>query len=341
MDFNRCGVPLLEIVTQPDFGSAAEVCAYLEKLREILLFLGVSDCKMQEGSLRCDVNLSVRRPGENELGVRTEMKNINSFKAVARAIEHETARQISLLEKGGAVIQETRRWNDDKRASRAMRSKENAQDYRYFPEPDLLPVKISAEWLESVKNSLPELAHEKRERYVKTLGLTEHDAGIITTHKNLSSLFEAIWEKSGQPLEAAHLVTGEILRLMNDTGALPENLRADADKMAYCIAAVTDGKINRKSFKETVQAVFLDDVSPEAYIEEKGLRTVEDGGAVTAAVNAVLANCPNAVRDYKNGVEKAFGFLMGQVMKELRGAGDPGAVKSALKEALETTRIDV
>jgi aspartyl-tRNA(Asn)/glutamyl-tRNA(Gln) amidotransferase subunit B len=289
---------------------------------------------MQEGSLRADVNLSLRRAGEDEMGVRTEMKNLNSFKAVVRAIEHETARQTAILESGGRVLQETRRWDDDKRASYGMRSKENAQDYRYFPEPDLLPLDISDEWLNAIKSGLPELAHEKRERYVNVLGLTRHDAAIITTHKRLSDLFEAVWEKSGRPLEAAHLVTGEIMRLMNDTDTLPENLNLDAGKLAYLVVAVTDGKINRNAYKEAVQAVFADDADPEAYIREKGLLMVSDDEAVAAAVAAALAANPNAVGDYKNGTEKAFGFLMGQAMRQLRGAGNPDMVKAALKEAL-------
>jgi aspartyl-tRNA(Asn)/glutamyl-tRNA(Gln) amidotransferase subunit B len=207
MDFNRCGVPLLEIVSQPDFRSSGEVLAFLEKLRETLLYLGICDCKMQEGSLRTDVNISVRPIG-GEMGVRTEMKNLNSFKAIDRAIEYESKRQKEILKEGGLVVQETRRWDDDEGESYGMRSKENAQDYRYFPEPDLLPVIIDDAWLESIRESLPELACQKRERYRRNFGLSEYDATVLTTHKNISDLFEAVSELSGEPLETAHLITG-------------------------------------------------------------------------------------------------------------------------------------
>ena len=275
MDFNRCGVPLLEIVSQPDFRSAGEVAAYLEKLRETLLYLDVSDCKMQEGSLRADVNLSVRPEG-GEMGVRTEMKNLNSFKAIGRAIEYEAARQIEILESGERVIQETRRWDDDKGVSSGMRSKENAQDYRYFPEPDLLPMDIDDAWLARVKENLPELAHQKRERYARVFGLSEYEASILTNHKNISSLFESVSGQSGEPLEAAHLITGEILRLMNSANILPEDLSLDERKLSTLIGLVQGGKINRAAYKETVEAVFINNVDPESYIAEKGLLMVSD-----------------------------------------------------------------
>ena len=338
MDFNRCGVPLLEIVSHPDFRSAAEVIAYLEKLRETLLYLGVSDCKMQEGSLRADINLSVRRPGE-ALGVRTETKNLNSFKAIARAIEYEAARQTELLKSGGRVMQETRRWDDGKGESYGMRTKENAQDYRYFPEPDLLPMEIGDAWLSAVRESLPELAHQKRERYARDFGLSAGDAALITGHKHISDLFEDAAKQSGQPLEAAHLVTGEIMRLMNQTGTLPEELDLDAGKLAYLISLVASGKINRNAYKETVAAVFLHGADPEAYIAEKGLLMANDGNAAEAAVKTVIERNPGAVSDYRAGKAKSFGFLMGQVMKELRGTGNPGIVKAALEAALKDGEI--
>jgi aspartyl-tRNA(Asn)/glutamyl-tRNA(Gln) amidotransferase subunit B len=288
MDFNRCGVPLLEIVTQPDFRGASEVLAFLEKLREILLYLGVCDCKMQEGSLRCDVNLSVHHPGE-ELGVRTEMKNLNSMKAIGRAIAYEAARQVKLLESGGPVIQETRRWDDDKGVSYGMRSKENAQDYRYFPEPDLLPVEVDGAWLARVREGLPELAHQKRERYSRDFGLSGYEASVLTGHRNVSDLFEAVAAQSGEALEAAHLITGEIMRLMNKTNTLPEDLALDAGKLSRLITLVTSGKINRQAYKETVAAVFLRDADPQAYIAEHGLRISNDGGAAKEAVAAARA----------------------------------------------------
>ncbi|MDR0222315.1 MAG: Asp-tRNA(Asn)/Glu-tRNA(Gln) amidotransferase subunit GatB [Oscillospiraceae bacterium] len=334
MDFNRCGVPLLEIVTHPDFQSGAEVIAYLEKLRETLLYLGVCDCKMQEGSLRVDVNLSVRRTG-GEMGVRTEMKNLNSFKAIGRAIDYETKRQIEILGKGGRVYQETRRWDDENGVSYGMRSKENAQDYRYFPEPDLLPIEIDDQWLKMIKGSLPELAHEKRERYINDYKISEKEAFIITTHKNISGLFETVSELSGNPLESAHLVTGEIMRLLNQTDTLPEDLSLDGRKLAALVNLVSDGKINRNAYRETVEAVFTRDVIPEEYIAENGLMMINDDEAVIEAVKTALSENSGAVADYRAGKEKAFGFLMGQVMKRLGGSGNPDMARKALKDALK------
>ena len=347
MDFNRCGVPLLEIVSQPDFSSAAEVIAYLEKLRETLLYLDICDCKMQEGSIRADINLSVR-PAGGELGVRTETKNMNSFKAIARAIEYETARQIEILEDGGQIVQETRRWDDEKMESYGMRSKENAQDYRYFPEPDLLPMEIDDEWLASVKKNLPELAYQKRERYCRDFKIPESEAAVLTVHKNICDLFETIAQKSGQPVEAAHLLTGEIMRLMNNANILPEDLTIepqpsakregsplDADKLSALITLVTGGKINRNAYKETVEAVFTNNVEPEKYIAEKGLMMINDDNAVITAVKAVIAENHDSVADYRAGKEKVFGFLMGQVMKKLGGKGNPDMAKKTLEDALK------
>ena len=334
MDYNRGGTPLLEIVSKPDFRSGQEVLAYLEKLREILLYLDICDCKMQEGSLRADVNLSVRPIG-GELGTRTETKNLNSFKAIARAIEYETARQIEILESGGKVRQETRRWDDDLGESYAMRSKENAQDYRYFPDPDLLPIYIDDSWLAEIKKSLPELAHLKRERYIHSYGLSEAEAGIITGHKNISDLFEALCDKSGQPRESANLITGEIMRLMNNTNTLPEDLSLDQDKLALLIGLVLGSKINRSAYKEAVEAVFLHNVSPEDYIKEKGLMMVSDTGAIDTLIATVIADNPGAVADYKAGKQKAFGFLVGQVLKQLGGTGNPNLVKEAMTRELE------
>jgi aspartyl-tRNA(Asn)/glutamyl-tRNA(Gln) amidotransferase subunit B len=333
MDFNRCGVPLLEIVSQPDFSSAAEVIAYLEKLRETLLYLDICDCKMQEGSIRADINLSVR-PFGGELGVRTETKNMNSFKAIARAIEYERERQIEILEDGGRIIQETRRWDDEKLESYGMRSKENAQDYRYFPEPDLLPMEIDDAWLASIKANLPELAHQKRERYCRDFKIPESEAVVLTVHKNICGIFETIAQKSGQPVEAAHLLTGEIMRLMNNANILPEDLSVNADKLSTLITLVSGGKINRNAYKETVEAVFTNNVDPESYIAEKGLIMINDDNAVIEAVKAVITENKDSVADYRAGKEKVFGFLMGQVMKKLGGKGNPDMAKKTLTEMI-------
>jgi aspartyl-tRNA(Asn)/glutamyl-tRNA(Gln) amidotransferase subunit B len=334
VDFNRSGVPLVEIVSQPDFRSGSEVIAYLEKLRETLLYLEVCDCKMQEGSIRADINLSVRREGD-ELGVRTETKNMNSFKAIARSIEYEIERQIDLLEDGGQVVQETRRWDDDSGESYGMRSKENAHDYRYFPEPDLLPLHIDDAWLENVKAKLPELAEQKRERYIRDWGIAESVAAVLTVHKNISRLFEALVQKSGQPLEAANLITGEIMRLMNNANVLPDDLSVEAEKLSILIAFVSGGKINRNAYKETIEAVFTNNVDPETYITEKGLMMVNDDNAVIEAVNTVLAENGDTVAEFHSGKEKVFGFLMGQVMKKLGGTGNPDMAKKTLTAMLK------
>ena len=333
MDFNRCGVPLLEIVSQPDFRNGNEVLAYLEQLRETLLYLGICDCKMQEGSMRADVNLSVRKPGD-DLGVRTEMKNLNSFRAIDRAIEYEAARQIDIIEDCGKIVQETRRWDDDRGESFAMRSKENAQDYRYFPEPDLLPIHIDNAWLNRTRESIPELAHQKRERYMRDYGLSENAASMLTGHMNISALFEEVSEQSGNSLEAANLISGEIMRLMNNTNTLPENLSLDGRKLSILISLVTGGKINRNAYKEAVEAVFTDNVNPEGYIAEKGLMMLSDDNVVAEAVEAVLTDNPDAVSDYRSGKDKSFGFLMGQVMKKLGKVGNPEIVRNILKKRL-------
>jgi len=333
MDFNRCGVPLLEIVSQPDFRNAAEVIAYLEKLRETLLYLDVCDCKMQEGSIRADVNLSMHCEGD-ELGVRTETKNMNSFKAIARAIEYETSRQIEILEDGGQVVQETRRWDDEKLESYGMRSKENAQDYRYFPEPDLLPIDIDETWLANIKKNLPELAHQKRERYCRDFRINESEASVLTVHKKICDLFEAITKKSNQPVEAAHLITGEIMRLINNANILPEDLAIDVGKLSALVTLVTAGKINRNAYKETVEAVFTRNVDPESYIAEKGLMMINDDSAVIEAAKAVIAENQDSVADYRAGKEKVFAFLMGQIMKKLGGKGNPELAKKTLTEML-------
>jgi len=334
MDFNRCSVPLLEIVSEPDLRSSAEVIAYLEKMRETLLYLDISDCKMQEGSIRADVNLSIR-PFGGELGTRTETKNMNSFKAIARAIEYETERQIEILEDGGKVVQETRRWDDEKGLSYGMRSKENAQDYRYFPEPDLLPLHIDDAWIENVKSFMPELAQQKRERYVRDWGISESAAVVLTVHKKISNLFEIVSQKSNQPQEAANLITGEIMRLMNNANLLPEDLSIDADKLSALIGFVAGGKINRAAYKETVEAVFTDNVDPEKYIAEKGLMMVSDDNAVIEAIKSVLAENSDAVASWRGGKTQVFGFLMGQVMKKLGKGGNPEIAKKALEEALK------
>ena len=334
IDCNRCGVPLIEIVSEPDIRSAAEADAYLRKLRATIMYTGVSDCKMNEGSLRCDVNLSVRKPGE-PFGIRTEMKNLNSFKAIAHAIEGERARQIELLEAGKEVVQETRRWDDNKESSYAMRSKEDAQDYRYFPEPDLVPVVISDEWIREVKARQPELRPEKLERYSREFDIPRYDAELITESKKVADLFEKTVELCGKPKKVSNWIMGEMFRLMKERGMEAEHLAFSPENLAKLIDLADTGTINSSVAKKVFEKIFTDNVDPEKYVEEQGLKTVNDEGALRAAVEKVLADNPQAVADYKGGKQKAFGALMGQSMRAMKGKADPASVTKMIKELLE------
>ncbi len=335
VDYNRCGVPLLEIVSEPDFRSADEVIAYLTKLRETMMYLGVSDCKMQEGSMRADVNISVMPVGSNKFGTRTEMKNMNSFKAIYRAINYESQRQIELLEAGGVVTQETRRWDDNKDASFAMRSKENAQDYRYFPEPDLLPIEISEDWINDTLKNMPELPEAKRARYISEFGLSEYDASVITAERQIAYIFEEATAICNKPKEVCNYVMGELMRLMSETSTLAEELEIDPKKIAEIIELVSDGKINRTAAKEVFEAVFRDNAEPEKYIEEHDLAMVDNSDEVERIVADVIASNPKSIEDIRSGKAKARGFLVGQTMKALKGKANPQTVNKILDEKLK------
>lgn len=334
VDYNRCGVPLIEIVSEPDMRSADEVIAYLEKLRLILQYLGVSDCKMQEGSLRADINLSVREVGSEKLGTRTEMKNMNSFKAIARAIEGEKNRQIELLEDGKTVIQETRRWDDNKCASYAMRSKEDAQDYRYFPDPDLPPVSISDAWLARVKAAQPELRDEKCARYVADYELPEYDAQILTASKKLADIFEATVAICNKPKEVSNWLMVETMRLLKVNEMDPEDLRFSPENLSKLIGLVDGGAINRPVAKEVFEKIFTNDIDPEIYVEENGLKIEADDGTLRSTIEGIVAANPQSVADYHAGKKKAIGFLVGQTMKAMKGKADPGMVNKILAEIL-------
>lgn len=334
VDYNRSGVPLIEIVSEPDMRTADEVIAYLEKLRMICQYLGVSDCKLQEGSMRADVNLSVREVGSDTLGTRTEMKNLNSFKAIQHAIEGERERQIELLEEGKKVTQETRRWDDNKEASFAMRSKEDAKDYRYFPEPDLQPIVISDEWINAIKERQPEFQKEKAERYKKEYGLSDYDADILTQNRHMADMFEETAKLCGNPKKAANWFMGEVLRTLKDKAMDPEELTFSPKNLAAIIKAMDEGKINQGNAQKVFAKVFEEDVEPLAYMEEHGLMMVSDTGAIEAAVLEVLAENPNTVEEYRSGKDKVLGFLVGQVMKKMKGKGDPAKVNEILREKL-------
>ena len=335
VDYNRSGVPLVEIVSEPDMRSADEVIAYLEKLRLIIQYLGASDCKLQEGSMRADVNLSVREAGKEEFGTRTEMKNLNSFKAIARAVEGERERQIELLEAGKKVIQETRRWDDNKEASYPMRSKEDAKDYRYFPDPDLAPVIIDEEWIERIRAEQPEFRTEKLERYEREYNIPRYDAEIITESKKMADIFEAASTACGKPKKVSNWLMVETMRLLKEHGMEPEELAFSPENLAKLVELTEDGTINSSVAKEVFEKIFSEDVDPEKYVEEKGLKTVSDEGALKEVLQKVIAENPQAVVDYRKGKAKALGSLVGQTMKMMKGKADPALVNQKLKELLD------
>lgn len=334
VDYNRSGVPLIEIVSEPDMRSAEEVIAYLEKLRLIIQYLGASDCKLQEGSMRADVNLSVREAGAPEFGTRTEMKNLNSFKAIARAIEGERKRQIELIEDGKKVVQETRRWDDNKESSKAMRSKEDAQDYRYFPDPDLVPVVISDEWIARVKSEQPELRTEKIARYVKEFELPQYDAQLITGSKHMADLFEATTALCGRPKEVSNWLMVEAMRLLKESEMDADAIRFSPANLAALIQMVEQGTINRTVAKTVFEEIFAHDVEPEAYVKENGLRVVNDAGALRRVIEEVITANPQSVEDYRSGKERAMGFLVGQTMRAMKGKADPAVVNQLVKELI-------
>ena len=335
VDYNRCGVPLLEIVSEPDFRSADEVIEYLEKLRAILQFTGVSDCKMQEGSLRADVNLSVRPKGQKEFGTRTEMKNLNSFHAIARAIAYESRRQIDLLEDGEAVVQETRRWDDNKGYSYAMRSKEDAQDYKYFPEPDLPPIEISDARIQEIRESMPELPEQKKQRYREALGLPEYDTEILTGNMAFVTLFEEAVKLCDNPKDVANWIMGEVMKLLNDTGTLPEDMTLAPASLAAVIQMVKSGKINRGTGKTVLEKVFTDGVDPESYVKENNLAQITDLGAIRPVLEEVIAANEKSVSEYKAGKTQAMGYIMGQAMRALKGKAPAQEVQKMLHELLD------
>ncbi len=334
VDYNRSGVPLIEIVSEPDMRSAEEVISYLEKLRLIIQYLGASDCKLQEGSMRADVNLSVRELGSAHYGTRTEMKNLNSFHAISRAIEGERERQIDLLESGKAVVQETRRWDDLKGTSYAMRSKEDAQDYRYFPDPDLVPVSIDDAFLEEIRARQPEFRTEKMDRYKSEYGIPDYDIEIITGSKSMADIFEATVALGAQPKKVSNWLMVETLRLLKERELDPEDIRFSPEHLAKLIALAESKAVNSTVAKEVFELMFEQDIDPEAYVEEKGLKMVSDTDALRRVVEEVIAANPKSVQDYRGGKGRAIGFLVGQTMKAMKGKADPVTVDRLLREML-------
>lgn len=334
VDYNRCGVPLLEIVSEPDMANADEVIAYLTELRNRLLFAGISDCRMQEGSMRVDVNLSVHKSDE-PLGTRTEMKNLGSFRSIRKAIEVESARQIATLREGGKVVQETRRFDETSEQSLSMRSKENAADYRYFPEPDIPTIYISDEWIAEVKESLPTSRREREQFYIAKYGLTEYDARQLTETPELADFYESTIVEGAEPKEASNFIQTELLRYWQDGDVFP----VSAEHLAELLCLVQEKIINRTTAKEIFAALLEGDFSPRQYVAEHGLGLVSDEGSLRAVIEEVLTANPASVQDYLGGKERAIGYLIGQAMKALGGRGQADKIREMLREALEEKRV--
>lgn len=331
IDCNRCGVPLIEIVSEPDMRSAEEARAYLQKLRAIILYTGVSDCKMNEGSLRCDVNLSIRKKGSDKLGTRTEMKNLNSFQNVVKAIEYEYARQVSVLEEGGEVIQETRRFDMNTGKTSSMRSKENANDYRYFPDPDLVPIVISPEFLEEIKTSIPVLPDQRKQSYQEKYGLSSLAAETLVTRKDIADYFETAAGMTEYPVLAANLVSGEVARLCPEEQAVP----VAPEHIAVLADLLGQGKINGGTCKKVIAQLFQQDGDPLKIIEAQGLQQISDPAVLRPMAEEVLRQSQKVVNDYQNGNKNAFHALVGQMMKKTQGKGNPQVIGQVLTELLE------
>ena len=334
VDFNRCGVPLIEMVTRPDLRSSAEAKEFLEMIKTTLGYLNISDCKMEEGSIRCDVNVSIRPEGSDTLGTRVEMKNVNTFSGAVRAIDYEIARQIDLVEHGGEVQQETRRWDDVKLKNTVMRTKEDAQDYRYFPDPDLIPVEIDDEWMRRIESEIPELPISRYERYLNEYGMTAMEARLISENFAKAELLDRC-AKSGKvkPKAAANWILSDISKYLNDKAVELESTRLNADKLIDLIVLIDQGTISGAAGKKVLPAMFETDEAVEAIVERMGLKQVSDEGAIRAIVQDVLANNEKAVSDFKAG-KNVTGFLVGQCMKASKGQGNPQIINKLIAEEL-------
>lgn len=333
VDYNRTGVPLLEIVSEPDMRSIPEVLAFLEELVKILQYTEVSDCKMEQGSIRFDINVSLRPWGQEEFGTRTESKNLNSFSSVRRCLDYEIGRQAELLDDGDKVVQETLTWDEGRGITLSLRSKEEAHDYRYFPEPDLPPLVIDREWVENVRQTLPELPAARRER-LKSLGLSEYDAGVITNSKALSDFFDEALKIYDDAKNLANWTMGEYTRLLNAQGVSVEESPVKPQQLAALLGLIDKGTISGKIGKTVIEEMFVSGKEPEVIIKEKGLAQISDEGALVKIVDEVIAKNPQSVEDYKAGKTQAIGFLVGQTMKATKGQANPGVVNNLLKERL-------
>ena len=335
IDLNRAGTPLLEIVSEPDLRSAKEAVAYMKKIHTLVRYLGICDGNMQEGSFRCDANVSVRRKGQAEFGTRAEIKNLNSFRFVERAINYEVERQVDLIESGGKVVQETRLYDPDKGETRSMRSKEEANDYRYFPDPDLLPLAIGEELIESVRATLPELPDEKAARFVRDFGLSDYDAGVLTASREMADYYETVVTRLGGNAKlAANWVMGELSGALNKENLDVTGSRVGADALAGLLVRIVDNTISGKIAKEVFEAMWSEGAAADAIIEAKGLKQITDTSAIEKAIDEVMAKNPQQLADYRSGKDKLFGFFVGQVMKATQGKANPAQLNELLKRKL-------
>lgn len=335
VDLNRAGVPLIETVSEPDMSSAEEAEAYLRKLKSIFEYIEVSDCKMQEGSLRADVNVSVRKKGETKLGTRTEMKNMNSFRSIVRAIEYEVDRQIDVIEDGGIIEQETLRWDDVSGKTFPMRDKEDAQDYRYFPDPDLVAIKLSDEYIENIQKLLPELPESRKQRYLDEYNLSQKDANLITSSKYLSDLFEGAIKVCNNPKAVNNWIISDISRILNETETEPIEIPFDSNQLGKLVILIDKGTISSSIGKKVLVELFENPRDPEEIIKEKGWIQISDEGAIKEVVLKILEANPQSVADYKGGKDKALGFLVGQAMKETKGKANPQMLNKMFIEELK------
>lgn len=335
VDLNRAGVPLIEVVSEPDLRSAEEAESYLRKLKSIFEYIGVSDCKMEQGSLRADVNVSIRKKGSEELGTRTEMKNMNSFKSIVRAIEYEVDRQIEVVENGEEVTQETLRWDDISGKTFSMRDKEDAQDYRYFPEPDLVAIKLSEEYIESIRKALPELPESRKKRYMEDIGLTEKAANFITSSKYYSNMFDTASEISKNPKAVSNWLMSDVARILNEKELEPDKIPFTAEELAELVMLIDKATISNSIGKKVLEELFENPKMPSKIIEEKGWVQISDEGAIKQVVLRVLENNSQSVTDYKAGKDKALGFLVGQAMKETKGKANPQMLNKMFIEELK------
>ena len=335
VDLNRAGVPLIETVSMPDISSSAEAEAYLRKLKSIFEYIEVSDCKMQEGSLRADVNVSIRKKGESKLGTRTEMKNMNSFKSIVRGIEYEINRQVEVLDNGGVIEQETLRWDDALGKTFSMRDKEDAQDYRYFPDPDLVAIKLSDEYIEDIRRNLPELPESRRKRYIEEFKLPEYDARIITASKHLSNMFEKAVEICNNPKSVGNWIMSDIARILNEKELDPSEIPFTAEELGELVVLIDKGTISSAIAKKVLDELFVNPKSPQKIVEEKGWVQISDEGAIKEVVLKVLENNQQSVADFKAGKDKALGFLVGQAMKETKGKANPQMLNKMFLDELK------